>query len=371
MNTVPNFRIAYLCSSQSWGGLEMNQLRNALWMQKRGHIVFILGIADSKSEEFCRQHALSFISIQQHRKYYDFSKGLALNNVLKSLEIEHLIVRDVKEMSVSAIAKFWGKYSFKLHYFMEMQLGVRKTNVLHTLRFWQLDTWSCPLKWLENQVQTMTRMPKNGIVVIPSGIELATFNVSYSISEARKQIGVLNEGLMIGLAGRFDPQKGQHLAIEALNNCLDKSLKLILIGAPTHNEGNEYTILLQKLIQDYNLQSRVFMLPFSDSLVSFYTAIDVLIMATKAETVGMVTLEAMACGTPVIGSNAGGTPEILNQGESGYLFEPQSIESLTEQLNLFCDNPKRFSTQQLQEAVAHFDHEKVCGLVENRLMKHC
>lgn len=360
-------RIGYLCGSNSWGGLEMNQWRNARWMKERGHEVVVFGKAGSQLESYCKKDELAFVAVPDYKKYYDVAAARKLSRLLKEHQIDHLMIRDVRDMSVAALAKYWFTHPFKLHYFMEMQLGVSKRNILHTLRFRQFDTWSCPLHWLEEQVKSKTRMPHDRIICIPSGLELAPLQQALSKEEARNVLDLPQQEVLIGLAGRFDPQKGQLLLLKAAQRVPDQSFGIVFLGAPTHNEGENYHQTMLELIESAGLRDRVFVRPFRNDINVFYKAIDAFVMASKAETFGMVTIESMACGTPVIGSNAGGTPELLQFGELGYLFEPLSSDDLANKLRDFMSNPHLFPAEKLEQEMQLFDHQSVCGLVENRL----
>ena len=360
-------RIAYILGTESWGGLEMNQVRNALWMSERGHTVFVLGLKGSKAALFCTENKLQFLEIPKHRKYYDWKAAGQLNHLLASHQIEHLIVRDVRDMSVSVAAKKFSKGAFKVHYFMEMQLGVDKKNFLHTLRFRGLDTWSCPLLWLEEQVKERTRMEHSKIVNIPSALVTEQFKNAPEKVDAREQLKLPQDKTLIGLAGRFDPQKGQLMLLEAFRELDNDRVDLVFIGQATMNEGSEYVQEINDFIEQNQLKNRVHLLPFRNDTEVFYAAIDAFVMGSKCETVGMVTLEAMATGTIVIGSNAGGTREILQEGKLGYLFEPENSHSLKEQLCLFLEKGYFVKPYDLQQGIAKFDVETVLDLVEERL----
>lgn len=363
-------RIAYLVGTDSWGGLEMNQAKNALWMKERGHQILVLGRENSKLETFCSNHQLDFEAIEPHKKYYDFKHAKQLNALLTKHQIDHLIIRDVRDMSIAVAAKYRSKkHPFKVHYFMEMQLGVKKTNPLHTLRFKLLDTWSCPLNWLKQQVETMTKMPKDRIVMIPSALDVTPFQTSLSKSEARHLLDLPEHKIIIGLAGRFDPQKGQLLLLDALSKLENKEVGVLFLGEPTAHEGADYHQQMLQTIATNGLEDRVFVRPFRSDIEVFYKAIDAFVMASKAETVGMVTLEAMASGTPVIGSNAGGTIEILQNGKLGYLFETLNANSLAEKITLFIQQPNHFSSKELQKGVAKFSHHLVFDKVEKQLQQ--
>ncbi len=362
-------RIAYICGTESWGGLEMNQAKNALWMLQKGHFVLALGRENSSFQKFCEEHHIPFQKIEKHRKYYDFKAARQLREHLSKNKIEHLILRDVKDMSVSVAAKFWSKYSFKVHYFMEMQLGVSKKNILHTIRFRLLDTWSCPLNWLKEQVEQKTFMPRNRIIVIPSGLDRSPFIESLSKEEARNTLLLPQNQLIIGLAGRFDPQKGQLLLLQAISKLKKNEISILFLGDPTHNEGEAYNLEIEQFIKTNRLQERIFIRPFRKDIATFYKAIDVFVMASKSETVGMVTLESLVSNTPVIGSNAGGTIELLENGQLGYLFDPGNAESLAEAITNCYRKEKKWSNNELFQSTEKFDHHTVIEQVENQLSR--
>ncbi len=360
-------KIAYLCGSSSWGGLEMNQLRNAVWMMQRGHSVLLLCKEGTSFWQNGQQAGLPIRTISGHKKYYDLKAGKAMAGILKEEHVTHLIIRDTRDMSVAVIAK--RKCGNKLHlsYFMEMQLGVKKTNPLHTLRFSYLDLWSCPLHWLANQVETMTHFKKDRIAVIPSGLDLSQFERTVPKEEARAQLDLPKDKMIVGLIGRFDPHKGQVLLLQALSLLKDKDVCVCFLGEPTKEAGPEYVESMNETIRKNDLQSRVFIRPFRKDISTFFNAVDVFVMASRAETFGMVTIESMACGTPVIASNAGGSPEILDYGKFGLLFEPLDPQSLAEKIEYFRSHPDQFDAGALRSEAEKYDHYSVCAAVEKKL----
>lgn len=357
-------KLAYLCGSTSWGGLEMNHLRNAQWMQERGHELIVIGIQDSPFHQRAEEMNLPFIGVRAYKKYYDFKAAKIILNHLKTEQVTHLLVRSSNDLSVSAIIKRKMGSAIHTSYFMEMQLGIKKKSIAHTIRYKYLDLWSCPLNWLKEQVETMTRF-NNELVVIPSGLDLAIGHDAPTRLEARKQLDLPESDLTFGLVGRFDPQKGQLLLLEAMKKCKATDFRVVLLGEPTKNEGQEYTDKMTSVAE--SLGDRVIIRPFRKDISTFYTAIDWMVMATKAETFGMVTIEALACGTPVLGSNAGGTPEILSIPNGGHLFETMNIEDLARQIDYICQEQPAFKQEKLKKMAEHYDHHRVCDAVERVL----
>ena len=359
-------KLAYLCSSESWGGLEMNHIRNAIWMHDRGHDVTFFCIKDTPIDKELAEAGLSVIHIQRHKKYYDFANGKRLAELLSNGGFTHLLIRSTLDISISAIVKRKLKNQIHVSYFMEMQLGVQKKNLLHTLRYRKIDLWSCPLNWLKDQVQIMTNF-QGDLKVIPSGLDLSTYKNLPTQSEARQTLGLPENGTIFGLVGRIDPQKGQLLLLDAMKQAQTKNFHVLLLGDPTINEGDEYADQVMKMASDPVLKKRVHIRPFMKDIPVFYKAIDWLVMATKAETFGMVTVEAMASGTPVLGSDRGGTPELLEDGNLGVLFESMNAEDLALKIDHIIHEQLTRSPEKLINSVQKFDHHKVCDQVEKAL----
>ncbi len=356
-------KIAYVCSSLSLGGLELNHLRNALWMQARGHEVLIYAPEESPLFKKASDDGLPCFHIAHQRKYYAWSAAITLARSLKKEQVTHVFIRDNRDMSMIATVKARMGKSIVTAYFMEMQLGVKKTGILHSIRFNYLDYWFCPLPFLEKQVHEWTRINPSKVHLVPSGLDRSSIK-RIEKDVARTQLDLPLHGFTFGLVGRFDLQKGQLLVLEALQRCENTAINLVFLGEPTRNETNHVMERMETFIAEHHLADRVFIRPFMQEVGVFYSALDALIMATKAETFGMVTLEAIAHGIPVVGSNAGGTPDLLKHDAFGRLFEPLNAADLAVRMNEMVSNPITFNPALWEQHVARFDHQAVCKSIE-------
>lgn len=100
--------------------------------------------------------------------------------------------------------------------------------------------------------------------------------------------------------------------------------KLMLVG-----EGPELT-KIQCKIKNMGLEDRVVFLGKQEDVAQVISLADVLLLPSEKESFGLVALEAMACGVPTIGSNAGGIPELVTHGETGFLSPIGDVESMAE-----------------------------------------
>lgn len=102
------------------------------------------------------------------------------------------------------------------------------------------------------------------------------------------------------------------------------SAKLLLIG-----DGPEMTVV-SKLVEKLNLKDKVLFLGKQDNLEELYSMSDLMLLLSEKESFGLVALEAMACGVPCIGTNIGGLPEVIIDGETGYICELGNLNEIAE-----------------------------------------
>ncbi len=125
------------------------------------------------------------------------------------------------------------------------------------------------------------------------------------------------EPLRVVLAGRFSPAKGQQLAVQAVARARKAGvdIELTLVGAGSYTP-------LRELAQRLGVEDLVTIHGPTDDLAPYWSSAHVGLMCSHCEGFGRVTVEAMRAGLPVCGTNAGGTPEIIDPGVNGLLSPP-------------------------------------------------
>jgi glycosyltransferase involved in cell wall biosynthesis len=367
--------LAFYCSSASWGGLEMNTLRFAQWMQSMGYRVALYAVAGSPLEEAARSTTVEVRQVRRNAKYFDFINAWRIRRRFRADGVHTVWYRDNRDLDVLAWAKRFSGGGFRLVYQQAMQLSVKKRDPVHTFRYRAIDCWIAPLHFLAEEVRTHTRFPPERIRVIPLAIDTDTFfRGRLERTMARRHFG-LDEGFTwIGVAGRIERLKGQHVAIEAVARlrCEFPDLRLAIAGEPTRGSSGEYYDYLRQRCTELQLDDRVRFLPFTREVSSFFTAVDLCAMTSAGETFGMVTIEAMVCGCPVVGTRRSGTPELLGDGRYGMLVAPSDSEALAEAIgSLLRDPEKRLSlgADGRAYALAHFSHVNVCEKIATEVLR--
>lgn len=372
---LEDLRVLVFCSSNSWGGLEMNTVRYAGWMRERGINVTVAAVADTPLMKAAQASDLACISIRRNRKYFDVTNAIRLARIIRDEKPTHLWFRDNRDMDLIGWAKRMGRHRTKVVYHQAMQLGVSKKDFIHTWRFRAVDHWIALLDYLKEQVVTHTRFPERRISVIPLGHPPARFSPDLrSPSEARRILGLPDTGIWAGIIGRLDELKGQHLLIEAAGRLRDAGhpVQVLILGESTRNESTGYEGRLRQRVTELNLEDRVHFRPYRKEVEVAYRALDVFVLASTGETFGNVTVEAMLSRTAVLGSNASGTPEILDYGKAGALFEPGSIDALTRELAKLIESPslrKRLADAGHARATQRFSQQAVMERITALLLQ--
>lgn len=184
------------------------------------------------------------------------------------------------------------------------------------------------------------------------------------IQKIRKEFfKVEPDGIVIGLVGRINSWKGQPLLLEAFHKIAGKypNIKLVYIGSAPPNQDFFETELNEK-ISDYNLSDRVTIIPFQENIWKFWDSIDIAVVpSTEPEPFGMVAIEAMLAKKPVVAANHGGLTETVQHNETGFLFEPNNAQKLSDALSdLIEDKNKRtlFGEKGHERVHLHFSLEK-------------
>jgi glycosyltransferase involved in cell wall biosynthesis len=173
------------------------------------------------------------------------------------------------------------------------------------------------------------------IRVIPNGVDVGEFAEVGPRRDRNELVGLF--------VGRLDPdQKGLDVLVRAMSKLPQNyPLRLRLVGEDWG--GAE---LLRQLAERLGVADRVTMVgkvPRPEVVREFAEA-DFLVLPSRFEPFGIVLLEAMAAGLPVVASRVGGIPEIVSEGETGLLVEPDNPDALAEALRLLCqDESLRFS----------------------------
>jgi glycosyltransferase involved in cell wall biosynthesis len=203
-------------------------------------------------------------------------------------------------------------------------------------------------------------LPDSRSSVLYDGIELPS-GPPVSCAEVRGELGIPPSASVIGMVARVAPAKDYPTLIEAAREVVRVHPKVVFLVVGQRSGVREYTehfALVSRLIHDAGLESQFVFTDHRDDVDRIIAAMDICVLATFAEGLPLVILEAMAQGKPFVATNVGGIPEIIHDGDTGLLVPLGDAAALAESLiRLLDDAPlaRRIGEAGRVHVVNHFD----------------
>ncbi len=169
-------------------------------------------------------------------------------------------------------------------------------------------------------------VPGRKVTTIYAGLDLSPFLEQRDRLAARERYGLSPDAVVFGLAARFAPQKAMDVLAQAALPVLERFPKAAFVL------GGSGPLLepCRKIARDAGVTDRMLFPGFETDVPVLLTALDVYASSALSEGLGLATIEAMAAGLPVVNTLGGGTPEVVEDGVTGYLVEPRDVDGLAE-----------------------------------------
>jgi len=248
-------------------------------------------------------------------------------------------LRYAKKKDIPLVVTYHGDWDASYGSFMR-KIGVSITNKLIIDKLLSFaDVIISPSKrYLE--VSDYLSKYEDKIEVIPNGVYLNEFDINISKRECRSVLNLPLEDKIILFFGYLSPYKSPDILLKALKKILENISNVTLVFAGSGVMMKE----LKRLSIDLGVKENVKFVGFveKDKKPFYYKAADIFCLPSsrKTESFGIVNLEAMASGIPVVGSNFGGIPDVVKDGENGLLVPPNDIDSLVNALIKLLNNQK-------------------------------
>jgi len=193
------------------------------------------------------------------------------------------------------------------------------------------------------------------ISVVPCGVNLEQFKI-LDKAQARQYLNFDSDKIIL-FVGRIDPLKGIDKLIKALSYLRHiPKLRLVVIGGGEHSQREIEQ--LQELALNLKIQDSVTFLGLvkHEQLPYFYNAADACVVPSYYESFGLVALESLACGTPVVATDVGNHKSVIQQGETGYVVTDNNPRHLADTIALLLSrsSPDRKSALSIRASVSRF-----------------
>lgn len=207
------------------------------------------------------------------------------------------------------------------------------------------------------------------IAVVKNGVDVDRFaNNTFDSTRTRSAWGIPADALVVGTVGELKPLKGQEEFLRAAAVILKTypNTYFVVAGIDSSN-GKQNLDRLQQLSNHLNLQDRVRFVEWLPEIAQLYSAIDLFVSASRAESFGLAIAEAMASGTPVVATKTEGAKEIVEEGVTGLLVPIEDDDAIAAAVISLLNDRERSARigSQAQEVVrSQFGIERMINSTE-------
>lgn len=183
---------------------------------------------------------------------------------------------------------------------------------------------------VSNAVAKKYEKAKAKVITLYNGIDVNSFAPNVGArNRFREKWGIGKNDRVVGIVAVIHPDKGQLDLIKAFQSASNSTRKnwLLLAG----NYTNQDDAYVEKVKAEIDVCSNIIHVGFISNVIEFYNGCDIIVNNSnnyRSESLGTTIYEAMACEKIVLGSNTGGTPEIISDGKDGYLFTADNVNAL-------------------------------------------
>jgi glycosyltransferase involved in cell wall biosynthesis len=318
--------LLFINSITIYGGGEVWMINAMKEFASRGYKVLLICKPESEIKNCALKEGIDTITMSIAGEGDPFTIYKLLK-IIKQKKIDFIITNTAKELRLSGIVS---KLSGRTKVIARQGIDYPLKNTLRYRFTYNLLADAI----VANSEATKKTILKNApwlnpdkVKVIYNGIDTDLYSQANTKS-LRDEIGFSNDDKIIGFAGRLNVQKGVKYLLEAFKVVAEKSssAKLLIVG-----KGDLETYV-KEFTAKHNLKSRIHFAGFREDIPNIMRTIDILVLPSLWEGFGIVLIEAMAAGKPCVATNISSIPEIMMDGENGFLVPPENTQAIADAL---------------------------------------
>lgn len=328
-------KILYVITSLGLGGAEKLLLYYLKHLDKKKYNLFVCCLREKPADLRDEMSNYAEIINLNIRSKFDPMAIVYILKVLRRIEPDIIHTNLFQPRVYTTLAKLFYKHSLLITQKHSI-VNPQKHNIFILFEMISILLNKKVIAISESVKKSLTKfefIPQNKILVLPNCIDYET----YKKNSDRYSIRNKNE-IVIGTVGRLEKVKGIKYLLLAMKIILAKfpHIRLEIIGDGSQSEN------LKKITEKLGISNSVkFFGKFTD-VIPFYNKMDIFVLPSILEGFGIVLLEAMASGLPVVATNVDGIREVVIQGESGILIPPKNPDAIAKAVIQIIENPELF-----------------------------
>jgi L-malate glycosyltransferase len=310
-------------TARSWRGGQNQVLVTVLGLRALGHRTVLVAHPTGELRRRAEE-GLDLIPLAP-RAELDLAAAWRLSRVVKQLKPDIVHAHDPHGVAMASIALSMSTQprTPRLVASRRVDFHMRRS-ALSRWKYRQVECFICASEAIR-QIVVSDGIPRNRTVTVHEGIDLGRVAAAPR-AELHKEFWLPHDAPLVGNVAALVPHKGQRHLVDAAALVLPKQpdARFIIAG-----EG-ELRPQLEHQIRQHHLEKHVILAGFRTDVLSLHKAFDIFVMSSVTEGLGTSILDAMACGKPVVGTTAGGIPEVVADGETGLLVPPREPRAMAD-----------------------------------------
>lgn len=335
--------ILHICGTKRLAGRELFVFKQTLRMREDGHFVGVVARQGFGLGEIAQKHDIPCVLYKSglNRLWFPFQVRKFISE--HSIDVVHFhqlrMVRRLMPFLPSGSER-------PVYIFTDAAPHPRKISSWFTSKVLKrLDLLLVPSGTQKGQSAWALDYPEEKIQVLENGVDTSEFAPPKDADEKiriREELGIPEKAFAISVMGRIDRDKGQDILLKAAEILINKGRKDIYVDVcgrlESNKKGQKYIEEVKKLAASDQLKGTVHLRGFVEDVPRYLKAVDLSVLPSTYESFGFVIAEAMSAALPVIATNTGALPYIVDPDNCGFIVEHSSPQELADAIEKLLDN---------------------------------
>jgi glycosyltransferase involved in cell wall biosynthesis len=306
----------HIDTARTWRGGQNQVLVTVMGLRAIGHRTALIAHPNGELRQRAKE-GLDLIPLAP-RMEMDLSAAWRLSRIIKQLKPDIVHAHDPHGVAMAAMALSMSTQIAKPPLIAARRVDFHlRGSALSRWKYRQVDCFICVADAIRRML-IEDGVPPGRVVVVNEGIDLDRVEAAKP-TPLHKELWLPHDAPIVGNVAALVPHKGQRHLIEAAALVVRQvpDARFVIAG-----EG-ELRASLERQIKEHRLEKHVNLLGFRTDILSLHKAFDVFVMSSVTEGLGTSLLDAMACARPIVATRAGGIPEVIEEGLTGFLVPPR------------------------------------------------
>jgi L-malate glycosyltransferase len=322
----------HIDTARTWRGGQNQVLVTVLGLRTLGHRTILVAHSEGELRQRAKE-GLDLIPLAP-RTEMDLGAAWRLSRLIKQLQPDIIHAHDPHGVAMAALALSMSTQLVKPPLVASRRVDFHlKGTSLSRWKYRQVDCFICASEAIR-QLLISDGVPEASAVTVHEGIDLERVAAAPP-AKLHEELWLPHHAPVVGNVAALVPHKGQRHLVEAAALVVRRvpDARFVIAG-----EG-ELRPALERQIKEHHLEKHVLLAGFRPDVLSLHKTFDIFVMSSVTEGLGTSLLDAMACGKPVVATAAGGIPEVVVDGETGFIVPPRDHEGMAEAIVRLLKDP--------------------------------